>query len=173
MKILACLLLAIVFQTGELKAQEVPATSSPAQPASAEVLVIYRNFLKTYIKGTRSALNVARTTIPFKPDDSNREDCLTAFSDDDLKVTSSHSFTPDAFPGAAVKLVAPRHDTSGGFTPDTFTFSDIVYDASHTHAAFSYAYICGGLCGNGSTVVYVRAGGVWKPAATQCPSWIK
>jgi hypothetical protein len=59
-----------------------------------------------------------------------------------------------------------------GFANGLLTLSAIAFDRGHTTAAFSYSFVCGGLCGNGATVVFHRDGARWRQAKAQCGDWI-
>lgn len=158
------------------------------EPVPAENLTIYRDFLASFTTGSPASLNVSELTVPFVPDDADRKGCLGKWNRTELASTMIHRFGADAFPRPN-KLVDPqRHKiydpgpairngqtvdsaVSRGFADALFTFSEIVFDGSHTHAAFTYSFHCGTLCGNGGTVIYEKRGGTWKAAMARCSQW--
>jgi hypothetical protein len=101
-----------------------------------------------------------------------------------------HVFSEGAFPKDSVRLVDPdKHKlrdpgtsiregqsvddaVDAGFAAGLFTFSEIVFDNSHTHAALSYSFNCGSLCGHGGTVVFTKEGNRWKRAKHDCAYWM-
>jgi hypothetical protein len=161
-----------------------------SEALSADRMEIYRDFLHGYNNGSKSVLNVSQLTVALSPDESDQKGCLSKFSSEDLAIPSVHAFSGDAFPGLAVRLVDPKtHKISDpgdairdgvpvdqavqrGFAAGLFTFSEIAFDASHTHAAFSFSFVCGGLCGHGGTIVYELSNGKWKQSKEQCGRWI-
>lgn len=57
------------------------------------------------------------------------------------------------------------------FATGVFTFSEIIFNKQHTRAVVQYSFVCGGLCGNGSTIVLENAGGKWTKRKT-CGNWV-
>jgi hypothetical protein len=57
------------------------------------------------------------------------------------------------------------------FSTGLFTFSEIVFDKDHTHAALWYSFHCGALCGHGNTIVLKKTDGKWSVAKV-CGGWI-
>jgi len=57
------------------------------------------------------------------------------------------------------------------FAAGLFTFSEILFDKKHQHAVLAYSFVCGGLCGQGNTIVLKKVGERWKEIKT-CRSWI-
>jgi len=186
MKLLLLLLaLSPVFAYAQ-KEKPVPIST---QPVDQERLAIYQTFLASHFgKDSKAGLNISQTTSPFRPGDYDAKGCLAGFQPDDLKVSAVHSFGADAFPGqhlvdpAKHKARDPEDAIKHGQTVDKaveegfvhalFSFSEIVFDASHTHAAFSYSLYCGRLCGNGGTVVYELTNGKWQSSSRSCGFWI-
>jgi len=41
-----------------------------------------------------------------------------------------------------------------GFSAGLLTLSEVAFDKSHRYAAMSFNFVCGGLCGHGSTIVF-------------------
>jgi hypothetical protein len=59
-----------------------------------------------------------------------------------------------------------------GFTAGLLTLSEVAFDKKHQHAAMSFSFVCGGLCGHGGTIVFKKENGKWKESKRQCSSWI-
>jgi hypothetical protein len=60
-----------------------------------------------------------------------------------------------------------------GFNNGLFTFSEILFNKSHTRAAVQYSFVCGGLCGHGGTMILIMKDGKWIADGSQyCGSWI-
>ena len=59
-----------------------------------------------------------------------------------------------------------------GFDHGLATFSAVVFDESHTKAAFTFSFVCGRLCGSGRTVIYELTPTGWIESSKQCGSWI-
>jgi hypothetical protein len=57
------------------------------------------------------------------------------------------------------------------FHSGLFTLSEIVFDKEHRQSAVSYSFVCGGLCGNGNTLVLKKVGHIWK-VAKRCGGWV-
>lgn len=57
------------------------------------------------------------------------------------------------------------------FATGLFTFSEIVFNKQHTGAVVQYSFVCGELCGNGSTIVLKKVRGKWMKNKT-CGGWI-
>lgn len=164
--------------------------SSSAASPDAEQMSIYRSFLLTYTQGgPRVVLNISQDIVKFEPEDYDRKDCLAGFSDDALKTSRPGTFTAGAFPEH--HMVDPKHHEGSdpgdairkgdsvdhavreGFSRALFTFSDVVFDKDHLHAAFRYSFHCGALCGHGATIVFEKGkNGVWKQSKRNCGSWI-
>ena len=49
--------------------------------------------------------------------------------------------------------------------------SEIVFDKLHKHAVVTYSFRCGGLCGNGNTLLLAKVGKKWK-ISKSCGAWV-
>jgi hypothetical protein len=52
-----------------------------------------------------------------------------------------------------------------------FTLSEIVFDKEHRRAVVAYSFVCGTLCGNGSTLVLRKGGNGWE-VVKRCGEWV-
>jgi hypothetical protein len=57
------------------------------------------------------------------------------------------------------------------FATGLFTLSEIVFNKQHTRAVVQYSFVCGELCGNGSTLVLKKVRGKWMKSKT-CGDWV-
>lgn len=57
------------------------------------------------------------------------------------------------------------------FEVGIFTMSEILFDKQHRRAAVSYSFVCGGLCGNGNTLILTKSGKSWK-VTKRCGGWV-
>ena len=186
--------LAFVLSIAALNAQNSARSTTSGEPISAERMVIYQDFLSHYQDEDGSkktfVLNLAQTTVAFEPESGDRLTCLKHFTQDELMSSPPHMFRPTDFQNRSIRIVDPKkqqiHDpgeainkgqsvddaVSAGFASAIFTLSEIVFDASHTHAAFSYSFHCGALCGDGGDIVYELKSGKWKKSGDACGMWI-
>jgi hypothetical protein len=57
------------------------------------------------------------------------------------------------------------------FEVGMFTLSEILFDKQHRRAAVAYSFVCGGLCGNGDTLILTKSGKSWK-VTKRCGGWV-
>jgi hypothetical protein len=57
------------------------------------------------------------------------------------------------------------------FRTGLFTFSEIAFARNHQRAVVAYSFVCGGLCGHGSTLVLKKVGEKWK-VGKRCGGWV-
>jgi hypothetical protein len=57
------------------------------------------------------------------------------------------------------------------FETGIFTLSEIVFDKEHRRAVVAYSFVCGMLCGNGSTLLLRKVGTKWTVSKT-CGGWV-
>jgi len=151
---------------------------------------IYRDFLHTYTQNSkRKSLNVSQFTRALRPEELGDESCLKEFRDGKTQTGVTHRLSADAFNPNHVRLVDPAHykirdpgdgikrgesvhdAVKAGFAAGIFTFSEVVFNEMHTRAGFSVSFVCGGVCGNGHTVIYELTQGHWRQIAV-CGIWV-
>jgi hypothetical protein len=88
--------------------------------------------------------------------------------DPDQRMKWIHEHNPDDArrEGRTAKAVV-----EDGFERGLTTLSEIQFDESHTHAIVSISYVCGGLCGDGATMLMEKKGDVWA-RKKECGGWI-
>ena len=64
-----------------------------------------------------------------------------------------------------------KDSVTQAFSTGLFTFSEIAFEKQHRRAVVSYSFVCGGLCGQGRTVVLKNFGQTWK-IINGCGGWI-
>jgi hypothetical protein len=171
-------------------AQDAPSAKLSAVPIGTEQMVIYRDFLTSYRNGSKRVLNVSEVTGTFRMSDYDLGGCLKNFKKSDFNASIIHSFNADDFPKDKVRLIDPKthkradpgdairngvsvdEAVTDGFAAGVFTFSEIAFDSTHTHAAFSFSFVCGGLCGHGGVIVYHLQNGHWRQSKAGCSRWI-
>jgi hypothetical protein len=169
-------------------------------PLSADEIAIYKSLLRQYASSESVSLNVAARTYPLDPEFQRNglknSDCLNGIQLDSLSTVSHtyHELTSDVLPGQNMKLVDAEKQSKivHGNDPDKtmregksvdsavkdafaaalFSMSEIGFDKDHRHAVVSYRFWCGALCGNGSTLVFEKAGNTWKKTKRNCGGWI-
>jgi hypothetical protein len=171
-----------------IPAQEVVTPSIVSSPLGAAQLAIYRGFLAAWNIGAKTPLNVASVTEPFSPPDDDLKGCLRGFPKTHTAI--GHTIPAHAFDGLDVHLVDPRlHQkrdpgnamrngepvkdaVNAGLAAGIFTFSEMVFNSDHSRATFTYSFVCGGLCGNGGTIIFQHKNGKWTQEKHPCGSWI-
>lgn len=169
-------------------AQQQAAGVVEPPPLTSENILLYHKFLAVYNNGSKTMLNIANVTEPFAPGDGDRTGCLKSFPVTHTSLV--HHFPANAFADLNTHLVDPhlhqKHDpgdairngepvddaVEAGFRAGIFTFSEIIFNATHDRAAFTYSFVCGGLCGHGGTVIYRKTNDKWSREKDLCGSWI-
>jgi hypothetical protein len=169
-------------------AQQTAAPVLEPSPLTAEDISLYHSFLAFYNNGSQSMLNIANATKPFTPNYGDEAGCLKDFAVTHTSLV--HHFPSGAFadlnthlvdphlhqkrdPGDAIRKGESVDDAvAAGFRAGIFTFSEIIFNAGHDRAAFTYSFVCGGLCGHGGTVIYRKTNGKWVREKDNCGNWI-
>lgn len=167
-------------------------------PLSADEVAIYKAVLQQYSSKEAGNLHVSNTTYPLNPDSPTSGLASSNCANIQLENlgTVSHSFhdlPSDVLTGDGVVLVDPKkqakivhsNDPSNtirkgksvqnavadAFGTGLFSMSEIAFDKHHHFAVVSYAFWCGSLCGNGSTIVFEKINGVWVKNR-KCGGWV-
>jgi hypothetical protein len=174
--------------SASISAQEVVTPSIAPSPLGVAQSAIYRNFLASWNAGAKAQLNVANTTEPFSPPDDDLKGCLRGFPR--THTATVHTIPTQAFEGLNILLVDPRsHEkrdpgeairkgepvdaaVNAGIAAGIFAFSEMVFSSDHTRAAFTYSFVCGGLCGTGGTIIFQHKNGKWFQQKHACGVWV-
>ncbi len=161
-------------------------------PLSAEQVAVYKAFFDCRMKEFQGSLNVANVTIPLDISDSEaKSGCLESVKLENLAELrrTVHSIDVETIKGRRITLVDPaqhiiinpgdlsRKGMSSeaalkkGVESGLLTISEVAFDTPHHHAAMKYSFVCGGLCGNGGTVVFEKNGDKWK-IGPSCAIWV-
>jgi hypothetical protein len=182
-----------------LHAQKADAKPRISQtPLTAEQLAVYRTVLVDWFENEKFSINLAELTtgstspVQSEPDDDAvcakgfalepRDGEVHRFQEQDLAQLGGHIrlVNPDAHaqqvrehdPGNAIRNGTSVDDAvKGGFAHGLFTLGEIRFDKSHTHAVVSFSFVCGSLCGHGSTILFEKKDATWKQKK-QCGGWI-
>lgn len=178
-------------------AQGDPKLVVSLNPLSGEQLAVYRAVLADWMDKDTIAVNLADHTVPLGANGpSDDESCGKGLDLEPSSPTLVHQFrladlaqlgsdkirlvdpkrgekdVKDNDPGTAMRQGRSVEDAvRNGFAHGLFTFREIRFDKSHTHAMVSYSFVCGGLCGNGATVILEKTEGGWRQV-NRCSDWI-
>jgi hypothetical protein len=176
--------------------QHEPKPKISDQPLTAEQLAIYQVVLHGWMNDGKAAVNLSIQTVPLHTDDPlGAGDCakgldmetaspmLHRFRKEDLPQLGSDKIglvDPDA-QSREVEKNDPENTMRRGASVDEavrnafahglVTLSEIQFDKQHLHAIVAFGFRCGGLCGNGGTVVMEKIDGQWK-VKSQCDNWV-
>jgi hypothetical protein len=162
----------------------------------ADQLAVYQVFLNSYNNRTKAQLNLSQVTSTFNLAARENDSCLRGIKFDTESRADSvvHRFDLQTPLPSFVRLVDPqeqekvvRQNDPGdairqgkdvkdavemGFTAGLMTLSEVAFDKTHRYAAMSFSFVCGGLCGHGSTVVFEKRNGDWKQLKRRCGGWV-
>jgi hypothetical protein len=167
------------------------------QPLTAEQLAVYRTMLVSWYQGEKAKINLGALTDSISvTDNSPDKGCMKGLSmeapaaglvhqirQEDLVHLGPFEFrliqpnagekeVSDNDPGKAIqKGKAVDQAVENGFAHGLLTIGEIQFDNTHTHAVVSFSFVCGGLCGNGTTMLLEKKDGVWRKKA-QCGGWV-
>jgi hypothetical protein len=191
----------VVFSLGAVAQGTVQKLKVSDAPLASEQLAVYRVVLGNYLKGSGRVLNLANITEPFDEPDtacvtgldsrvakrsaSTVHRIASSFVAD-TKITLVDSSRQQATikendPQNLIRKAVDDHQkiadeqldqsVKSAFDTGLFTLSEIAFDREHRRAVVSYSFVCGGLCGNGSTLVLRKVGHNWK-VLKRCGGWV-
>ncbi len=173
----------------------------PCPHITSEQIEVYRDVLAIYLKGSDRVLNLANITESIDAADtaclkgfdtgvakgsasiihrigsSLVADTKIVLVDPDRQQETIEANDPQNLMRKAIddhqKITDEQLDQSikRAFGSGLFTLSEIVFDKKHRQAAVSYSFVCGGLRGNGNTLVLRKVGHMWK-VAKRCGGWV-
>jgi hypothetical protein len=172
---------------------KVTVSKSPLTP---EQVAIYDTFLSVYNNGAQGIVNLGNRTIALNLSDQDANDCLSGTKLENLAETNStvHLIAPEAIDSKKYRLVDadqqtvqiwkndPSHTMGEGksvkdavnaaFASGLLELSEIAFDKEHHYAVMRFRFVCGGLCGHGSTLVLEKVEDKWKATKRPCHEWI-
>lgn len=178
-----------------------PKTKVSDEPLTADQIEVYRVVLREYTRGSDAALNLANRTQPLDQPELGGEclqgidlepgkvamvhrlDPSVAFGpkivlvDPDRQQQQVEENDPQKVLKRAIDDHEPvtnkqlDNSVKKAFDTGLFSLSEIVFDRQHSHAVVAYSFVCGGLCGNGSTLILKKVGQKWK-VSRRCGGWV-
>ena len=165
-------------------------------PMDADQLSVYQAFLDSYDNGSKARLNLSKVTSALDLAQNKNDPCLKDIEFDPKSQFASvvHEFDSQTPLRGNFRLVNPKeqsrsiqrndpgrairqgNDVNGaveaGFAAGLLTLSEVAFDRHHRYAAMNFSFVCGGLCGHGSTIVFEKKDGKWIESNRRCSSWI-
>ena len=184
-----------IFALGSLGVcqQQTTRPTVSKQPLTAEDLAIYAAVIHGWVDDGKHPVHIAMLTEPLHVEDSAGcsktplgkadSNVVHRFRKEDLAQLGSSMIElvdPDAQsleiekndPGRAIRNGASVDDAvRNGFAHGMVTLSEIRFDMKHEHAIVWYGFRCGGLCGNGGTVLMEKKDGKWRRGKS-CGVWM-
>jgi hypothetical protein len=172
-----------------------------SKPLTTEQVAVYRALLEDFSKGINSKINVANTTVPLKDFErgcltgraNDAESSVPTIHQLNSAILISGNFVlvdldrqeevarendlsnlpRSVFDDSNVPFIKQASDSQMRVFEalSHLTLSEIAFDKTHHHAVVTYAYVCPGLCGHGSTLVLNRVGRRWK-ISKRCGDWV-
>ena len=192
----AALLIVFAGLAAALEAAETKPKVSD-QPLTAEQLAVYRTVLHGWMDNELSTVNLSVQTIPYPTSGAfDAGDCGKDLDLEPVVPTVVHRFRSQdlvQLGSDKIVLVDPERQSKevaendpentirngrsiedavrNGFAHGLVTVNEIRFDKAHKHAIVSYGFRCGGLCGNGGTVILEKVEGAWQ-RKSQCGEWV-
>jgi hypothetical protein len=165
-------------------------------PMDADQIAVYQAFLSSYNNGSNARLNLSKRTATLNLAEEKQEPCLKGIEFDPQSHVDSivHEFDPQAPLQGNFRLIDPEQQrrvirrsdpgqtirqgkdvdsaVQAGFAAGLLTLSEVAFDKDHQYAAMSFSFVCGGLCGHGSMIVFEKKDGKWRELKRQCGSWV-
>jgi hypothetical protein len=151
---------------------------------------IYKIFLTEWIGTEHKPLNVSRTAEPPSTVDiKDFSECAVSGTEwtppsSASDITSQIRQVPFVQPVDSeswkpedpADLIARGHSVKSavdsGISHGLMTLSTVVFDTKRHIAALNYSFVCGGLCGNGGTALFMKTSHGWSRSKKRCRSWI-
>ncbi len=173
-----------------------PKATLAKTPLTDEQVAVYQAFLAQYDNGAGGPVNLGNRTVPFELSDGDRKGCGSGLDLQDLDTLSSttHHLSAELAREGRFTLVDPEQQTEivkkndpgntihagksvedavkAAFAAGLLGLSEIAFDREHRFAVLHFSFFCGGLCGQGGTVVFEKVAGRWSRGKRSCGSWI-
>ena len=168
-------------------------------PLNADEIAIYTAVVQKWVSDDPASLNVSNRTLPLEVTSDSTAlincSCDGGIPPETLVKASLsfHRLTPAILP-KEVRLVDPEkqdvsvrandpQNTKGkgksvegavanAFANGLFSLSEIAFDSEHKHALVRFTFVCGSLCGNGTTALFEKVGGQWNRTDRRCGGWV-
>lgn len=160
----------------------------PAMAGTDDAVEIYGKFLDGWTEGGKQPINISTTAAALSAEDlAQLSDCAgkgggirwapVASTDDLPAAVGQHPHVrlvdPDTWrPRDPHDLIAQGQSiesaVASGMAHGLLTLSSIAFDETHAVAGFTYAFVCGGLCGNGRPVVFEKTAAGWRESSNDC-----
>ena len=175
---------------GSLSCGNSMGVETSAQSAMQDQSEIYKTFLTQWIGTEQKPINVSRTAeTPSAADMKDFTECAAsstrwatpAPANDITGQISQLSYVRPTDPKTwkpqdPQNLIAHGQSigssVDSGFSHGLMTLSAVVFDTTHHTAALKYSFVCGGLCGNGGTVIFIKTSHGWARSKKACGTWI-
>jgi hypothetical protein len=167
------------------------------QSLTTDQLAVYRAILLSWFQGSKDAVNLNSLTSPIDATDpSSDQQCSKGLAMEEVRLGEVHRIlmqdlaqlgpfqfhlvdpktgkteVSDNDPGRAIQNGKSVDEAvKNGFAHGLLTLGEIRFDKTHTHALASFSFVCGSLCGNGTTILLERKDGTWK-RKSQCGGWV-
>jgi hypothetical protein len=195
---LSALLLALFLLGAVVKSQNGTRPVVSLTPLSSEQLAVYRAVLASWTGNEMLDVNLADRTVPLdETSPFHDEECGKGLELEPASPKLVHRIRAEDLSqlgSARIRLVETERGhkevrendpentmrkggsvddaVKNGFAHGLFTLSEIRFDKMHKHAVVSYGFVCGGLCGNGATVILVKGKDGWTLTKDRCSQWI-
>jgi hypothetical protein len=146
-------------------------------------IAVYQAVIMDYLRDSKGSLNVANVTVPLViPDSLIAGGCVPSFGLEEANKRARliHRMAPEVALNLKVTLVDRDEQrrkymrfegSEQAWDNGLFTLSEIVFEKDHRKAVVSRSFVCGGLCGQGQTLVLEKVAGKWK-VSKRCGGWI-
>lgn len=201
MKAISIAVLSLLLSAATVAQVEEPKPQVSKEPLTADQIAIYRAVLKQYLGPDQTPLNLANRTEPIQVPDAPAE-CLKGITlekppsppvihaldsslaeppvvlvDPNQQRKKVHENDPGNLAREGVNGRSPTQKeveeaVNKAFSTGLFTLSEILFDKDHRHAMVTYSFVCGRLCGNGTTLVLTKTDQGWTVNKETCGGWI-
>jgi hypothetical protein len=161
-----------------------------AQSAMQDRSEIYKSFLTQWVGTDQKPINVSRGAETLSPADmKDFTECAATGTQWETPAPTSdiagqisqlpfvRPTAPETWkPQDPQNLMAHGQSVGSavdsGFSHGLMTLSVVVFDRTHHIAALKYSFVCGGLCGNGGTVIFIKTAQGWARSKKECGTWM-
>jgi hypothetical protein len=146
-------------------------------------IAVYRAFLAQYRTASSQPINLSNHSVPLAISEADRAGCLKGIEPESstASLAATHTLTSALWEGSRYRLVDQKEQLAlidrnfrslNIYAFGLLRLSEISFDRPHRYAILSFGFTCGGLCGEGSMMVFERSGTEWKPTNRRCSMWV-